>query len=76
MPTRYYRLTVLGCALSWFMVGLHFPVLHDVAEHGQSPPWSILAIVALLIVAGVASLWVLLRTPAPPSSRGPGAHAT
>jgi hypothetical protein len=29
MITRYYRLTVIGCALSWLLVGLHPPALQE-----------------------------------------------
>jgi hypothetical protein len=63
MRSRNYRLTVVGCALSWFMVGLHVPALHAMADHGRAPQPTVLAAVALLAVAGVAGLWALLRAP-------------
>jgi len=77
MPTRYYRLTVVGCALSWFLVGLHLPTLHELRHDGFAPHWTVLAMLAVLAVAAVAALWALLRAPTrwtrPP---GPGAAAT
>ena len=65
MPTRHYRLTVIGCALSWFLVGLHLPALHAMTHAGRAPQWNVLAIVSLLAAAAVAGLWVLLRAPTP-----------
>ena len=59
---RNYRLTLIGCALSWFMVGLHMPVLHEFS-HGRSPRPGVLAATALLAVAALATLWALLRAP-------------
>ena len=77
MPTRSYRLTVVGCALAWFLVGLHLPTLHELRHDGFAPHWTVLAMLAFLAVAAVAALWALLRAPTrwtrPP---GPGAAAT
>lgn len=64
MSTSYYRLTVVACALSWFMVGLHVPALHRMTHHGGTPPWTVLAVMSLLAAAAGAGLWVLLRSPA------------
>lgn len=61
MPTRYYKLTVIGCALSWFLVGLHLPTLHEMTHHGSAPRGGFLAIALLLAMAGTGSLWALLR---------------
>jgi hypothetical protein len=74
MLTRFYRTTVVGCALAWFMVGLHLPTLHQMTEHGRRMPPSVLAAVALLAVVGVATLWALLRVPA--GRRGPPGQGT
>jgi hypothetical protein len=63
MRTGYYRLTVIGSALSWFLVGLHYPLVHQMTHHGHAPQWTVLAVTSLLVVAGVAGLWVLLRAP-------------
>ena len=70
MRAGYYRLTVIGCALAWFMVGLHFPMLHEITDHGASVSWPVMVIVAFLIVAAVAGLWALLRAPAKWAGRG------
>ena len=61
MPTRYYRPTVLGCVLAWFLVGLHVPALHEIVDHGAAPSPTVLGATSLLTVAGLAALWRLLR---------------
>jgi hypothetical protein len=63
MSMRSYRLTVMGCAVAWLLVGLHLPTLHEVLDHHPLPPPSVLAMTAVLALAGVASLWALLRKP-------------
>jgi hypothetical protein len=63
MSTRSYRLVVVGCLLSWFLLGLHAPLVHEFAAHGHVPRPSVLTAVALLTVAALAGAWVLLRTP-------------
>jgi uncharacterized membrane protein YqjE len=73
MSTPSYRLTVVACALSWFLVGLHAPIVHEVTHHGRIPRWSVLAVVALLVLAAVAALWALLRTPRPRADSGAAA---
>ena len=64
MPTRFYRLTVIGCALSWFMLGLHVPVVHEFS-HGHTVPWTVVVVTVLFAVVAVAGLWYLLRLPTP-----------
>jgi hypothetical protein len=59
---RYYRLAVIGSALSWFMLGLDLPVLHQLTHHGQPPAWNALGFRTLFTLAGFAGLWYLLRT--------------
>ncbi len=77
MRTRYYRLMVLVCAFSWFMVGLHLPALHQMTAHGRTPPLTLLAIGSLLVVMAAAGLWILLRARGPWSnSSSSGAAAT
>ena len=61
MPARWYRPTVIACALSWFMVGLHVPALHAMTHHGGTPAPVVLVATVLLAVLGVAGLWALLR---------------
>ena len=65
MRTWSYRLTVIGCALAWFMVGLHLPALHEMVHHGAAPHWTVVTVVSLVALAAVAALWALLRAPAP-----------
>ena len=64
MQLRNYRVTVVGCALSWLLVGLHLPTLHEVLDHGYSPEPTVLVMTLLLAAAGVAFVWALLRAPA------------
>lgn len=72
MRTGHYRLTVIACVLSWFLVGLHLPALHEMTHPGRSPRWSVVVATAALLAVGLAGLRALLRAPA----RGaPGASA-
>ena len=68
MRALNYRLTVIGCALSWLLLGLHLPTVHEVLDHGWSPPTAVVAAIAVLVVAAVAALWALLRAPGRPSA--------
>jgi hypothetical protein len=61
---RFYRPTVVGCALAWFLVGLHAPTLHELLDHGWHPPAAVAAMTALLAALGAAAVWALLRAPA------------
>ena len=67
MPIGRYRLTVVGCALSWLLVGTHLPTLQhiatDMTHQRSSHDWLLVAMTALLVVAGIAGLWMLLRSP-------------
>jgi hypothetical protein len=63
MTTGYYRLTVVVCVLSWFMVGLHFPIVHEMIDHGRRPDNTVLTVVSLLTVIAAAGLWLLLSAP-------------
>jgi hypothetical protein len=64
MFTRLHRITVVGCALSWLLVGMHLPALDAMTHPGHAPHWEVVIATALLAVAAVAGLWALLRTPA------------
>jgi len=68
MKTSTYRLTVLGCALAWFLVGMHARLVHQVTHHGRTLNAGIVAIVGLLVVAAVVMLWQLLRRPPTPGA--------
>lgn len=58
-----YRLTVLGSALTWMLLGLHLPTLHEVIDHGWRPPMPVLVMTIVLALVGVGTLWALLRRP-------------
>ena len=64
MSTAYYRATVMGCAISWLMLGLHLPALHALTHPGQTIAWTVLSLTALNGIVAIACLWVLLRAPA------------
>jgi hypothetical protein len=70
MRTHYYRLTVIGCALAWFLVGAHLPIVHEITHHGRMPSWTVLVAVAGLTLAALAAVVVLLRVPNRPGSAG------
>jgi hypothetical protein len=70
MRTPYYRLTVIGCALAWFLLGAHLPVLHEITHHGRSPSVSVLVAVMGVTIAAIAGVVLLLRAPAHPGSSG------
>lgn len=61
MSARWYRPTVIACALSWFLAGLLVPTLHAMTHHGDAPALPVLVATVLLAVAGVAGLWALRR---------------
>lgn len=63
MSTPSYRLVVVGSMLSWFLLGMHAPVLHELTEHGRVPRASVLVAVSLLAAGALAGMWFLLRPP-------------
>jgi ABC-type Fe3+-siderophore transport system permease subunit len=65
MPRRVYTLAVLLCALSWLLVGLHVPALHDLSHADVPRRWLPLALLVGFFVLAVADTWALLRAPAP-----------
>jgi hypothetical protein len=72
MFPRYYRLTVVGCALAWFLLGFHVPALHQMTHHGRAPSWTALLSTAAVALLAVAGLLALLLAP----RRGGAAAAT
>jgi hypothetical protein len=70
MSSRHYRLTVIGCALAWFLLGAHLPVLHQVTHHGRSPSWTAVLAVVAVMLAALAGVVVLLRAPNRSGSAG------
>jgi hypothetical protein len=63
MLPRFYRPMVVACVVSWFLVGLHVPVVHQITHHGRAHNVAVLSITAGLALIGIASLWALLRAP-------------
>ncbi len=61
MGARAYRLTVVACALAWFLVGMHFPAFHQMTHHGRRLPPTVIGAVVLIALAGVVTLLALLR---------------
>ncbi len=61
MPMRFYRPTVVVSALSWFLMGLHLPAIHQMTHHGEGASWIVLGLTSLFAVSAVAGLWLLLR---------------
>jgi hypothetical protein len=70
MRTHYYRLTVIGCALAWFLLGAHLPIVHQLTHHGHTPSWTVLVAVAGLTLAALAGMVLLLRVPTRQNSSG------
>lgn len=68
MRPMSYRLTLIGSALAWLLLGLHLPTLHEVIDHGWRPPMAVLVMMIVLALAGLGTLWMLLRA----SPRGTG----
>jgi hypothetical protein len=73
MRPTYYRLTVIGCALAWFLLGAHVPVLHEITHHGRTPSSTVLIAVAGVALVALAAVVLLLRAPARPGSSGAAA---
>jgi hypothetical protein len=73
MSARQYRLTLIVCATSWLMLGLHLPAVHQMTHHGRSLPPIVLLLIVLFALIGIAGLWALWRSPwsgpATPSER-------
>ena len=60
---RFYRTTVVGCAIVWLLLGMHLPSMHEVLEHGWRPQGALLIATLALVVLSVAGLTALLRMP-------------
>jgi len=75
MSTRSYRLTLVVCALAWFMVGMHTPIFHAWTSHGHAPRASVLIATLLLAATAIVALVALLRTSVSSPFAGPGPGA-
>jgi hypothetical protein len=61
MSLPRYRLLLLGCALAWFLLGLHAPAVHQITHHGRAPQGPLLGALGALLLAAVGALWALWR---------------
>ena len=61
MSLSRYRFLLLGCALAWFLLGLHAPAAHGIAHHGRWPQVPLLSALGALLLAAVGALWALWR---------------
>ena len=60
---RFYRTTVVACAVAWLLLGMHLPTVHEVMDHGWRPNGTPLVVTLLLGVLAGAGLVALLRMP-------------
>lgn len=68
MSTSSFRLTAIACALSWLLVGMHTPIVHQITHHGRVPSVPLLIAVLLVLAIAVATLGMLLRAGPRPSA--------
>jgi hypothetical protein len=61
MQVHRYRALVVASILSWFLLGLHFPIVHEISGHGRIPHWPVLVAVATLTLLSAGTLWKLIR---------------
>jgi hypothetical protein len=71
MSTSSFRLTAVACALSWLLVGMHAPIVHQITEHGRIPSAPVLIAVVLVLAIAVATLGALLRAAPRPGGGTP-----
>jgi hypothetical protein len=69
MSTSSFRLTAVVCAMSWLLVGMHAPVVHQITHHGRVPSAMVLIAAVLVLAIAVVTLGMLLRV-GPRSSGG------
>lgn len=73
MSARSYRLTLVVCAIAWFMLGMHTPIFHAWTSHGHPPSAAALIGTVLLAITAIVALVALLRTTVSTSRfAGPG----
>ena len=72
MNERSYRLTVVACAASWLLVGVHAPIVHQITHHGHYPGWIALTATACVVAAAIATVVALWR--ATPGGLQPPLH--
>lgn len=60
MSTGTYRILVVGAILSSFLLGMHMPVIHDIADHGARARWDVLIASAVLALMAITCGWRLI----------------
>ena len=60
MSATTYRMMVLGGILSAFLLGMHMPVLHEIADHGAGASMPGVIATAALAVLTFVFAWKLL----------------
>lgn len=63
MTSLHYRLAVIVCVVSWLLVGLHAPVLHELTAPAAGPRPGAVILFGVFVLIGIAALWSLLRAP-------------
>ena len=61
MSTNYYRLIVIGSAITWFLLGMHAPIVHQITHHDRSPSVGLMVAVSCVALLALAGLVTLLR---------------
>lgn len=63
MTSLQHRLTVIVCVVSWLLVGLHAPVLHELTDPAHDARPGTLILLGVFGLLGIAASWSLLRAP-------------
>ena len=63
MTSLQYRLTVIVCVVSWLLVGLHAPALHELTDPAHDARPAALILLGVYGLLGIAAFWSLLRAP-------------
>jgi hypothetical protein len=61
---RFYRTTLLVSTISWLMIGMHLPALHQLTHHGGEASVAVVTAMVILATIGIVGLSMLLRVPA------------
>ena len=59
MSLGQHRLVLVGGALAWLLLGMHFPIVHQFTHHGRTPQLGLVALFGLLAVVGAGALALL-----------------
>ena len=59
MSLGQHRLVLVGGALAWLLLGMHYPIVHQFTHHGRTPQLGLVALFALFAVLGIGALVLL-----------------